>query len=158
MAAPVTQTKDERVREVSTWKRLLGRPELGAVAGTILVFIFFAVAASGRGVLEPQGDCYLVGGLGAARHHRHRGDAADDWGRVRLVGRFDDCGGGAVFLLPVVNYGWPVWLAILVAFVFAILVGWINGVLVNRTGLPSFIVTLAFLFILRGLALGFMRL
>ena len=38
-------------------------------------------------------------------------------------------------------------------FVFAGMVGMINGVIVNRSGLPSFIVTLAFLFILRGLSL-----
>ena len=38
------------------------------------------------------------------------------------------------------------------------IVGYLNGWLVVRTGLPSFIVTLASLFILRGLTLGFTRL
>jgi simple sugar transport system permease protein len=64
---------------------------------------------------------------------------------------------GMIFLLPVVQFGWPVWLAVLAALAFALLIGLINGSLVNRTGLPSFIVTLAFLFILRGLTLGFTR-
>ena len=41
----------------------------------------------------------------------------------------------------------------LATFVFAAVIGALNGQIVIRTGLPSFIVTLAFLFILRGLSL-----
>ena len=37
------------------------------------------------------------------------------------------------------------------------LIGYVNGFLLIRTGLPSFIVTLAFLFILRGLTLAVTR-
>ena len=35
------KNKDERVRKVSNLKVLLNRPELGALGGSILVFIFF---------------------------------------------------------------------------------------------------------------------
>ncbi len=42
------------------------------------------------------------------------------------------------------------WLAILATFAIALAIGALNGFIVVRTGLPSFIVTLAFLFILRG--------
>jgi len=42
----------------------------------------------------------------------------------------------------------------LVALGAALALGFVNGQLVVRTGLPSFIVTLAFLFILRGLTLA----
>ena len=52
-----------------------------------------------------------------------------------------------------VTLGWPVWVAILVTFVMCLGVGALNGFIVIRTGLPSFIVTLAFLFILRGLTI-----
>src|SRR2546422_312524 len=48
----------------------------------------------------------------------------------------------------------PVWAAMLAALACALLIGWVNGQLVVRTGLPSFIVTLGFLFILRGLTLA----
>jgi simple sugar transport system permease protein len=51
----------------------------------------------------------------------------------------------------------PIWAAVLIAFAFAIAVGAVNGVLVVRTGLPSFIVTLAGLFVLRGLTLAVTR-
>ena len=44
----------------------------------------------------------------------------------------------------------PVWLAIFITFVLCTALGALNGFIVIRTGLPSFIVTLAFLFILRG--------
>ena len=45
----------------------------------------------------------------------------------------------------------------LLAFAFAVLVGYVNGLLLIKTGLPSFIVTLAALFILRGLTLAVTR-
>jgi simple sugar transport system permease protein len=41
-----------------------------------------------------------------------------------------------------------------VAFVFSLLVGYVNGWLVVKTRLPSFIITLASLYLLRGLTIG----
>ena len=52
-----------------------------------------------------------------------------------------------------VQWGWPMWIAILCAFAVAMALGAVNGWLVIKTGLPSFIVTLAFLYILRGLTI-----
>jgi simple sugar transport system permease protein len=46
-----------------------------------------------------------------------------------------------------------VWLSILFTFGCALALGSLNGYIVIRTGLPSFIVTLAFLYILRGLTI-----
>ena len=65
---------------------------------------------------------------------------------------------GVIIAIPVAEYGWPVWAAVLLAFAVAVLIGVVNGVVVNRTRLPSFIVTLASLFILRGLTIGATRL
>ena len=50
---------------------------------------------------------------------------------------------GVVIGLGVTEFRLPLELAVLVAFAFAILIGYVNGLLVIRTGLPSFIVTLA---------------
>jgi simple sugar transport system permease protein len=47
-----------------------------------------------------------------------------------------------------------VWLAALFAIGVACALGALNGWLVVKTGLPSFIVTLAFYFVLRGLSLA----
>ncbi|TMV55464.1 ABC transporter permease, partial [Thioclava sp. BHET1] len=60
---------------------------------------------------------------------------------------------GMIFGALVVNLGMPLIVAIPATLVFSGMMGVINGQLTIRTGLPSFIVTLAFLFILRGLTL-----
>jgi simple sugar transport system permease protein len=57
-----------------------------------------------------------------------------------------------------VTLGWPIWVAILLTFALCIAIGALNGIIVVRTGLPSFIVTLAFLFILRGFTIFFPQL
>src|SRR5436853_6001066 len=45
------------------------------------------------------------------------------------------------------NYGWPWWLAVLAALVVCAGIGFIQGTIITRIGLPSFVVTLAgFLF------------
>lgn len=36
---------DERLAPASLVRRLLGRPELGAVVGAVAVFVFFSIAA-----------------------------------------------------------------------------------------------------------------
>jgi simple sugar transport system permease protein len=54
--------------------------------------------------------------------------------------------------------GLNVWLALLLSLAFALLVGALNGWLVMRTGLPSFIVTLGTFLALQGLNLGVTRL
>lgn len=61
---------------------------------------------------------------------------------------------GMMVAIPSVYFHWPISLAILFAFAGSMLLGALNGYLVMRTRLPSFIVTLAFLFILRGLTLA----
>jgi simple sugar transport system permease protein len=60
---------------------------------------------------------------------------------------------GLFFGVAVVNWQLPLIVSIPLTFIFAAIVGAINGNIVIRSGLPSFIVTLAFLFILRGLSL-----
>jgi simple sugar transport system permease protein len=57
-----------------------------------------------------------------------------------------------------VRGGWNIWLAMLAALVFAAGVGYFNGWMVTKTRLPSFIVTLATFFILRGANVGVTKL
>ena len=49
IASKKTSGQDERLKEVSKLRLLLNRPELGAVGGAILVFIFFGISCSARG-------------------------------------------------------------------------------------------------------------
>ncbi|NYJ05055.1 ABC transporter permease [Petropleomorpha daqingensis] len=52
------------------------------------------------------------------------------------------------------EFGANIWLAIGVALVLALAIGFLNGWLVTRTGLPSFIITLGTFLMLQGLNLG----
>jgi simple sugar transport system permease protein len=55
------------------------------------------------------------------------------------------------------QWGWPLPAGIALAVALALAIGFLNGLLVVRTGLPSFIVTLATLFILAGATIGITR-
>lgn len=82
---------------------------------------------------------------------------------LMIAGEFDLSVGsmvgaaGMIVAIGVGELGLPVWLAVVLAIAFALLIGFINGYLVVRTRLPSFIVTLGMLFILRGLTIGVTR-
>jgi len=75
---------------------------------------------------------------------------------LMIAGEFDLSVGsmigfaGMLIAIFGVTFGWPMWMAILLTFAICIAIGALNGFICIRTGLPSFIVTLAFLFILRG--------
>ena len=158
MATNLQRSTDERIRQVSPWKRLLSRPELGAVAGAVLVFLFFLAVAGGKGFVS------FLGVTSWLEVSAQLGILAIAAALLMIGGEFDLSIGsmigaaGVVIAIPAAVYGWPLWAAILLAFAVALLVGYVNGAIVNRTGLPSFIVTLAFLFILRGATIGFTRL
>ena len=156
--ATAARGADERVRKVGIARRLLTRPELGAVAGAILVFVFFAVVAGDRGFLTSTG---TISYLEVAAQ---LGIIVIPVALLMIAGEFDLSVGsmvgaaGMLIAIPTVEYGWPLWAALLLAFAVALLVGFLNGYLVIKTGLPSFIVTLASLFALRGATIGFTRL
>ena len=156
--ATAAASRDERVHETSFLRRLMARPELGAISGAILVFVFFAFVAGDSGLFSALG---IVNFLEVSAQ---LGIIAVAAALLMIGGEFDLSVGsmigfaGVALAIPAAVWGWPLWLCILVAFAIAVLVGWINGMLVVRTGLPSFIVTLGGLFILRGLTIGFTRL
>ena len=155
--ATVKTAVDERVVETPILKKLMGRPELGAVAGAILVFIFFAAVAGNSGLFSAPG---IINFLEVSAQ---LGIIAVAAAMLMIGGEFDLSIGsmigaaGVIIAIPAVQWGWPLWACVLLAFGFACLVGYINGSIVVRSGLPSFIVTLAGLFILRGLTIGFTR-
>jgi simple sugar transport system permease protein len=148
---------DERVRSLGLWRRLLGRPESGALSGTVLVFLVFAFAAGGSGMFSAEG--IVNWGTVAA----FLGVIAVGAALLMVAGEFDLSIGsmvafsGAIIALGVTRAGWPLWLALLVALAFALAYGYAVGYLVVRTGIASFIVTLGGLFLLRGATIGFSR-
>ncbi len=148
---------DERLRRISPLRKILGRPELGAAAGTVMVFMFFGIVAGDSGMFSVKG---IINFLEVSAQ---LGIIAVAASLLMIGGEFDLSVGsmigfaGIAIALPATVLGWPIWLCILFAFAVAMMFGWINGYLVVKTGLPSFIVTLSALFVLRGLTIGITR-
>ncbi|MCI0396669.1 MAG: ABC transporter permease [Chloroflexi bacterium] len=155
--APATGTRDERLVETGWLKRVLSRPELGAAGGAILVWVFFAIVA-------PEGFLSLRGTASYLEVSSHLGILAIAVALLMIGGEFDLSIGsmlgfaGAVMAILSTEAGFPLYLSALVALAAALAVGFINGYMVIRTKLPSFIITLASLFIIRGLTIGITRL
>jgi simple sugar transport system permease protein len=83
---------------------------------------------------------------------------------LMIGGEFDLSAGvmtgtsGLVVAILSTELGWNVWAAIAVSLVVCLAIGVANGVLVVRTGLPSFIITLGTFLMLQGLNLGVTKL
>ena len=79
---------------------------------------------------------------------------------LMIGGEFDLSAGvltgttGLILVTLATRYGLNVWLAMLVSLVVALGVGLLNGLIVTRTRLPSFIVTLGTFLMLQGVNLG----
>ena len=54
-SANVDANVDERVKEMSSFRKSLIRPELGGICGTVAVFVFFALFAFDSGMFNSQG-------------------------------------------------------------------------------------------------------
>ncbi len=152
MAATAATPTDERVAEVGILRRLLVKPELGALIGAIAVYLFFALqsdvfrAVSGMANwLDPASTLGIMAVAVAL---------------LMIGGEFDLSAGvmtgttGLVVGLATAKYEWNIWAAIGLSLVVALVIGFLNGYLVVRTGLPSFIVTLGSFLMLQGLNLG----
>lgn len=153
-----TTSASDRIRDIGFLKRLLTRPELAAVAGAILVFAFFAIVAGDSGFLTRGGTASYL------EVAAQLGIVAVPVSMLMIAGEFDLSVGsmvgaaGMIIAIATSEYSWPLWAAVLLAFAAALGVGFFNGYIVIKTGLPSFIVTLGMLFALRGLTIGFARL
>jgi simple sugar transport system permease protein len=153
----VTPHAEERLVQVGFVRGLFRRVEIGALIGAVAVWILFAITAS---------DNWLTV-TGVARIL----DPASTLGIMAIAvallmigGEFDLSTGvmtgtaGLVAGLLSTRMGWNLWPAMFAALLFALGVGYLNGLMVTRTGLPSFIVTLATFFVLRGANVGITRL
>jgi simple sugar transport system permease protein len=149
---------DERVIETSLIQRLISRPELGAAGGAVVVWVFFAVVAGNQGFLSAGGTATYL------EVSAELGILAIAVALLMIGGEFDLSVGsiigasGMLTTILSVEYGWPLSAVLVVVLAFAVLVGCFNGYLVLRTGLPSFLITLASLFIFRGSTIGLARL
>jgi simple sugar transport system permease protein len=141
---------DERVAKTTLLTKLLRRPEFGALLGAIAIYVLFAS-------VDTTGNFTRLGGSASWT------DIAAPIGIVAIfvsllmiAGEFDLSTGvmvgtsGLLAGMLVTELNFNIWLAILTVMIFAAGIGLLNGFLVIKTGLPSFIVTLATFFVLKG--------
>jgi simple sugar transport system permease protein len=154
VSATTEAPTDERLASASGFTRLLRRPELGALLGGVVVYVLFT-AVDKNGVFAT-----ITGTARWTDYASGVGIVAVPVALLMIAGEFDLSSGvmvgssGLLCGVLTTEYGLSMWPAIALTFVFAACVGLINGWLVMLTGLPSFIVTLAMLFSLKGINLG----
>ncbi|MHC0430671.1 ABC transporter permease [Streptomyces sp. O3] len=150
------KTADERLLRTSPLRRLLGRPELGAVVGALAVFVFFSFAA----------DSFLrASSLSTVLYAASTiGIMAVPVALLMIGGEFDLSAGvlvtSSALTSSMVSYQLTanIWVGVLVSLLVTLAVGVFNGVLLTRTRLPSFIITLGAFLMLTGLNLGLTKL
>ncbi|MGQ3383039.1 ABC transporter permease [Glutamicibacter sp. TV12E] len=147
--------QDERVGKKSTLSILLGRPEIGALVGAVALFVFFAIVAPV--FLSPASLATVLYGASTI------GIMAVGVSLLMIGGEFDLSTGVAVISSALSAsliswyFGMNVWVGVVLALLVSLLIGFINGIILIKTKLPSFIVTLASFLMLTGLNLGLTR-
>jgi len=146
---------DDRLRRLPLTQRILARPAAGALVIVVFVWIVFAILSLARGSTAFLSIGGTLGYLDVAAQVGIIGTAV---ALLMVAGEFDLSVGSMVGFAGIVIgicatiWGLPIWLSIVIAMALATTLGAINGFIVVRTGLPSFIVTLATLFIIAGLS------
>jgi simple sugar transport system permease protein len=155
-------------RAQGAWSRvrplLLGRPETGAVLGTLIFFGYFALTdLTNRSLpgIDPADHFLERPALaGVMNIAAELGIVAMAVTLLMIAGHFDLSVGSVLgfssMLVPylMVNHETASGLAIAIAFACAMGMGLVNAAIVIVTRIPSFIVTLGFLLIWRGVANG----
>lgn len=136
--------------------RVLGRPEIGALAAAVAIFIFFfAVAPSFRTLPAFATVLYASSTIGIV---------AVGVAMLMIGGEFDLSAGvtvtTAALASAMISYQFSLntWVGVVVSLLIALSIGFINGYLVVRTGIPSFLITLSTFFVLQGVNLGVTKL
>lgn len=146
---------DKRPRSLSkTFGRLGRRPETGSFIGMIVVYVFFAVMGGAvfRGATGFSSFLNMASEVGII---------ALPVGLLMIAGYLDISVGAVVpassLTVAIISghYGAPDIVGIGGGLGVGLLVGYVNGFLVTRTGVPSLILTIGTMFGVMGLTLGF---
>ncbi len=149
------RTESDRLVKHGRIRALLHRPEIGAFAGMAFILIFLAIVA-GNVVYNP---------LGIKNNHgiiSQLGIISIGACLLMIAGEFDlsigsMIGFSGMCMALMLKWGLPFGLgeatpmaAFFITLALTLTIGWLIGTIVVRSGLSSFIVTLGFLFVLRG--------
>jgi len=153
--APAPSEPSNRVR-LGWSNRILARPEVGALVAAIIIFIFFLVAAPA--FRSPESfftTLYQSSTIGIV---------AVGVGMLMIGGEFDLSAGVITTTAGLVNsmfcwyFGVNLWIGAILSLIFCLAIGFLNGYLVMKTGIPSFLITLGTFFVLQGANLGVTKL
>ncbi|TFC50169.1 ABC transporter permease [Cryobacterium sp. TMT1-21] len=156
MTLTAVAATNERRKRQHPLVTLLRRPEVGAAVAALAVFTFFSVSTptflSPAGISTWLYSASLFGIMAVAV------------ALLMIGGEFDLSAGamtgtaGLIVGVLTTEWGVNIWLAMALALAVALLIGAANAFIVMKTGLPSFIVTLATFFILQGCNLAVTKL
>ena len=139
-----------------TLSRLIRRPELASALGALVIFIFFMIVAPAFRSLDAfDTTLYASSTLGIV---------ALAVGLLMIGDEFDLSSGVAVttaaLAATMLNYnlGLNSWVGAFLSLIVALGIGALNGYLVTRTGIASFLITLAAFLMLQGLNLAVTKL
>ncbi len=154
------RSESDRLKQESWLQRTIRRPEIGSFIVMIVIVIALAIASEGKAfnALGLKNNIKIIAQYGII---------ATGAAMLMIAGEFDLSIGSMIgftgmTMAMVLKYGFviggvaiiapgsPVG-AFIIALLFALAFGWVIGTIVVRSGLSSFIVTLGFLFFLRGL-------
>lgn len=150
------RSESDRLKQETWVERILRRPEIGTVVVMVVIIIALAVASDGRAfnALGLKNNIAIVAQFGII---------ATGAAVLMIAGEFDlsigsMIGFAGMSMAMMLKWGLPFGLgeatpvtAFIITLVMTLGFGYIIGTIVVRSGLSSFIVTLAFLFFLRGL-------
>src|SRR3546814_18274900 len=126
---------DERLRRSSLLGKFLRRPELGAVGGAVLVFLFFGVVAGRTGMFSPLG---IINFLEVSAL---LGILAVAVALLMIGGEFDLSIGslvgaaGVAIAIPPAQFVCPLWICILMSFAASCFVSWLSSLVTEHSWL-----------------------
>ncbi|WP_367326072.1 ABC transporter permease [Streptomyces sp. HUAS ZL42] len=154
--APGPKETDGRTAQRPLVLRLLARPEVGVFLGAVAVYVFFLVAAPPvREASSMANVLYQSSTIGIM---------ALPVALLMIGGEFDLSAGVAVITSALTasmlayQLSMNVWAGVIIALLVSLGVGFFNGWMVVKTGLPSFLVTLGTFLILQGVNLAVTKL
>lgn len=158
--SPVGETSesigDTRLTRRSAFSRLIRRPELASLLGAVAIFILFMIVAPAFRSMEAFSTVlYASSTLGIV---------ALAVGLLMIGNEFDLSSGVAVtsaaLVATMLNYNFHLnsWVGVGLSLLTALAIGALNGLLVVRTKIDSFLITLAAFLMLQGLNLAITKL
>jgi simple sugar transport system permease protein len=136
--------------------RILARPEVGALVAAVIIFIFFLVSAPS--FRSPESFFTVL------YQSSTIGIVAVGVGLLMIGGEFDLSAGVITTTAGLFNamfcwyFGINLWVGAILSLAFCLAIGFLNGYLVMKTGIPSFLITLGTFFVLQGANLGVTKL